>query len=153
MYSFTAGVSSETFSFVVNAPPAIDGAMLNFETPAYVFIGNIDLKGKIKNLGSTTINSMDVNYSINGGTTISQNLSGLNIDPFTAYHYTHPTVWIPAATGAYALDLWISNINGQGADAVPSNDNLTKIINVKIQYQILFRLILLQQIRLLTILL
>ena len=131
LYSFTAGVSSETFSFVVNAPPAIDGAMLNFETPAYVFIGNIDLKGKIKNLGSTTINSMDVNYSINGGTTISQNLSGLNIDPFTTYHCTHPTVWVPATTGAYSVDLWISNINGQGADAVPSNDNLVKTITIK----------------------
>jgi len=131
LYTFSASSSNETFSFTVNTPPAIDGAMLNFETPSYVFIGNIDLEGKIKNLGSTTINSMDVNYSISGGSTISQNLSGLNIDPFTSYHYTHPTVWTPATTGAYSVELWISNINGQGADAVPSNDNLVKTINIK----------------------
>ena len=103
LYTFSASSFSETFSFTVTPPPAIDGAMLNFETSAYVFIGNIDLKGEIKNLGSTTINSMDVNYTINGGTTVTQNLSGLNIYPFTTYHYTHPTVWVPATTGATLL--------------------------------------------------
>jgi hypothetical protein len=131
MYTFSAGSGSETFTFSVNPPPALDGAMLHFETPAYVFMGNIDIKGEVKNLGATTITSMDVNYSINGGATISQNLSGLNVDPFTSYHCTHPTVWGPATTGAYSVDLWISNINGQGADAVPSNDNLIKTINIK----------------------
>ena len=131
LYTFNASDDIETFSFTVNAPPAIDGEMHHFETPAYVFIGNIDLKGEIKNLGSTTINSMDVNYTINGGTTNTQNLSGLNVYPFTTYKYTHPTVWTPAITGSYNVELWISNINAQGADAVPSNDNLIKIINVK----------------------
>ena len=131
LYTFNASDDSETFSFTVNAPPSLDGAMLKFETAAYVFIGNIDLKGKIKNLGTTTINSMDVNYTINGGTIATQNLSGLNVAPFTTYNYTHPTVWNPTSTGSYQVDLWISNINGQGADAVPANDDLIKIINVK----------------------
>ena len=131
LYTFNASDDSETFSFTVNAPPSLDGAMLKFETAAYVFIGNIDLKGKIKNLGTTTINSMDVNYTINGGAIATQNLSGLNVAPFTTYNYTHPTVWNPASTGSYQVDLWISNINGQGADAVPANDDLIKIINVK----------------------
>ena len=131
LYTYSATDASETFSFTVNAPPAIDGAMQHVETPAYVFIGTVDVKGKIKNLGSTTINSMDVNYSIMGGATVTQNLSSLNIAPFTTFSFTHPAAWYPAATGAYTLDLWISNINGQGADAVPSNDNLTKTINIK----------------------
>jgi hypothetical protein len=131
LYTFNAADDVETFSFTVNAPPAMDGAMLHIETPAYVFIGNIDLKGEIKNLGSTTINTMDVNYTINGGSTLTQNLSGLNITPFTTHKYTHPTSWNPSSTGAYNVKLWISNINGLGADDVPSNDELTKTINIK----------------------
>ena len=131
IYTFSANDASETFTFTVTPPPAIDGAMQHVETPAYVFIGTVDVKGKIKNLGSTTINSMDVNYSINAGATVTQNLSSLNIAPFTTFSFTHPTTWHPTTTGAYTLDLWISNINGQGADAVPSNDNLTKTINIK----------------------
>ena len=44
LYVFTASSSSETFSFSVNPPPAIDAPMEHFEIPAYVFIGNIDIK-------------------------------------------------------------------------------------------------------------
>lgn len=132
MYNFSHGSSiSETFTFSVVPPAAIDGAMLQIKTPSYILAGNISLEAKIKNLGSSTINSMDVNYTINGGATIIQNLSGLNIYALTSYDLTHPTVWIPTTTGAYTVDLWISNINGQGLDAVPSNDNLIKTINVK----------------------
>jgi len=131
LYTYSAANASETFSFTVNAPPPIDGSLQRVETPAYMFIGAVDVKGKIKNLGSTIINSMDVNYSIMGGATVTQNLSSLNIVPFTTFNFTHPTAWYPPSTGAYALDLWISNINGQGVDAVPSNDNLTKTINIK----------------------
>lgn len=131
LYTFNASDAAEIFSFTVDSPPAIDGAMLKFETANYVFIGNIDLKGKIENLGTTTINSMDVNYTINGGVVVTQNLLGLNVDPFTTYNFTHPTVWNPASTGSYQVDLWISNINGLGLDDVPSNDDLIKIINIK----------------------
>ena len=131
MYNFSAGSAYETFTFSVVPPAPIDGAMLQIKTPAYILIGNISLEAKIKNLGSTTINSMDVNYRINGGPIVNQNLSGLNIYALTSFDFIHPTVWIPSATGAYNVELWISNINGQGLDAVPSNDNLTTIINVK----------------------
>ena len=131
LYTFNASDAADIFSFTVDSPPSIDGAMLKFETANYVFIGNIDLKGKIENLGTTTINSMDVNYTINGGVVVTQNLLGLNVDPFTTYNFTHPTVWNPASTGSYQVDLWISNINGLGLDAVPSNDDLIKIINIK----------------------
>ena len=131
LFSFNAATGSETFTFTVNPPPAIDGSMQQIETSSYIEIGTIDVEAKIKNLGSTTISSMEVNYNVNGGATITQNLSALSIAPFTTFNFTHPTAWIPTATGAYTLDIWISNINGQGGDAVPANDYLSKTINVK----------------------
>ena len=131
MYNFSASSASETFAFSVVPPAAIDGAMLKINNPSYILAGNISLEAEIKNFGSSTINSMDVNYTINGGASVTQNLSGLNIYALTSYDLIHPTVWIPATSGAYSVELWISNINGQGIDAVPSNDNLIKTINVK----------------------
>ena len=131
MYNFSAVSDSETFTFSVVPPAAIDGAMLEIKTPSYVIVGNINLEAKIKNLGSNTINSMDVSYTINGGNTVTHNLFGLNIYALTSYDFIHPTTWVPASTGAYSVELWISNINGQGVDAVPSNDNLVKTINIK----------------------
>jgi hypothetical protein len=114
MYNFSAGSASETFTFSVVPPPAIDGAMLQIKTPSYVLVGNINLEAKIKNLGSTTINSMDVSYIINGGTIVNQNLSGLNIYALTSYDFIHPTVWIPASTGIYTVELWISKLMVKG---------------------------------------
>ncbi|MDB9809239.1 T9SS type A sorting domain-containing protein [Flavobacteriales bacterium] len=131
MYNFSAVSDSETFTFSVVPPAATDGAMLKIKNPSYVLVGNINLEAEIKNLGSSTINSMDVSYTVNGGSTVTQNLSGLNIYALTSYDFIHPTTWVPASTGAYTVELWISNINGQGLDAVPSNDNLIKTINVK----------------------
>ena len=131
MYNFSAGSGSETFTFSVVPPPAIDGSMLKIKNPAYILVSSINLEARIKNLGSSTINSMDVSYTINSGATITQNLSGLNIYALSSYDLIHPTAWIPTSTGSYIVELWISNINGQGADAVPSNDNLIKTINVK----------------------
>ena len=55
LYTYSATDASETFSFTVNAPPAIDGAMQHVETPAYVFIGTVDIKGKIKNINVIVI--------------------------------------------------------------------------------------------------
>ena len=78
MYNFSAVSGTETFTFSVASPAAIDGAMLKIKNPSYVLVGNINLEAEIKNLGSSTINSMDVNYTINGGSTVTQNLSGLN---------------------------------------------------------------------------
>ena len=131
LYNFSAVSNNETFTFSVVPPAPIDGAMMQIKTPSYVLVGSINLEAKIKNLGSNTINSMDVSYTINGGATVTQNLSGLNIYALTSYDFVHPTVWIPVSTGAYSVDLWISDINGQGLDAVPSNDNLIKTINIK----------------------
>ena len=131
MYNFSASSFNETFTFSVVPPAPIDGAMLEIKTPSYILAGNINLEAKIKNLGSNTINSMDVSYTINGGAIVNQNLSGLSIYALTSYDFIHPTVWTPSSTGTYTVELWISNINGQGVDAVPSNDNLIKTINVK----------------------
>ena len=137
LLNFNASDGSETFTFTVTPPPAIDGSMQEIELPTYIellttlsggFSIGHEVEGKMKNLGSSTITSMDINYSINGGTTNTHNLSGLNITPFTTFNFIHPTSWTPSTTGAYILDVWISNINGQGGDAVPSNDNLSKTI-------------------------
>ena len=40
-----------------------------------------------------------------GGATVTQNLSSLNIAPFTTFSFTHPTLLgIRPATGAYILE-------------------------------------------------
>jgi hypothetical protein len=69
------------------------------------------VKANVFNRGTATITSMDVNYTINGGSTITANLTGLNIAPSACYQFSHPTTWNPIA-GQYTVEAWASNLNG-----------------------------------------
>lgn len=130
MFEFQATSSSETFFFEVNTPPEVDGELHEIHTPSTVYIGAIAISGEVKNLGSTTIQSMNVNYSIDGETMGSTTLSGLNIAPFTSHEYSHPANWYPSSVGDYELALWVTNINESWFDSVPSNDMASKAISV-----------------------
>ena len=131
LYEFSGSSSDETFTFTASEPPALDIAILSVETSLYVDMENIDIKGNLSNIGTTTINSLELNYSIDGGAIITESLTGLNITPFHHYSYIHNTQWIPTTIGTYSLSVWISNINGQGDDANLGNNEITKVITIK----------------------
>lgn len=115
---------------MIYEPAAYDMAGISLNLYNYVAISTPQtLTGTLKNNGANTVTSMDLNYSINGGTPVTQNLTGLNITPATSYNYSHGTNWTPSSTGNHTVRVWASNINGN-ADMVNSNDTITKIIYV-----------------------
>jgi len=131
LYEFSGSSSDETFTFNATEPPALDASLATVETSLYVEIEDILIKGDIKNLGTTNLNSFDLNYAIDNGTTVTENITDLNILPFEEYNYTHGTVWTPTATGTYSLSVWLSNINNQGDDANMGNNEISTEIIVK----------------------
>lgn len=131
IYDFTAETTDEAFTFTASAPPAIDGTMKTIAVPVYVDQGDIDIKGVIMNTGSTPISSFTLSYSINSGTEVNDNVTGVNILPFTEYNFTHSVPWQPATTGPFNIMVSISNVNGGGADGAPGNDAVNKNVNVK----------------------
>lgn len=86
--------------------------------------------GTIQNIGGQSVNSLDINYQINGtGTVYTASLSNLNLAPFATYQFTHPTSWNPSAAGNYTLDVWASNLDGT-TDQNTANDKATEQIQV-----------------------
>ncbi|MGB0176525.1 MAG: T9SS type A sorting domain-containing protein [Owenweeksia sp.] len=83
---------------------------------------NIDLT--FRNRGAFSVNSLDLNYRINGGAAVTSSISSLSIGSGDFYSVTHPTAWTPSADGSYTIEAWASNINGN-ADGVNSNDTIT----------------------------
>ncbi|HIA11210.1 MAG TPA: T9SS type A sorting domain-containing protein [Flavobacteriales bacterium] len=130
IYSFTAVGTIDNFSFINSLPPELDASMLTLETSAFMEIGSIDVIGDAENLGATAITSLDINYSIDSGPTVTDALTGLNIAPFTEYNFTHATPWVPTVGGDYTLKVWVSNVNGSAVDSVPANDMITKQITI-----------------------
>jgi hypothetical protein len=85
---------------------------------------NTDIKGTILNNGLATITSFDLNYSVDSGNTVTQNVTGVSIATAASYNFTHSTPWVTTA-GSHNIKVWISNPNSH-VDQNPANDTLTK---------------------------
>ena len=117
--------------FAIFAPYNFDMAVesLDMLRPFGLNKAPFTLEGTIKNWGGTTISSLTLNYSINGGTAVTDNLTGLSIAPYGTYTFSHNTNWNPGSTGNYDVDIWASALNG-GNDQNNGNDTLSTMIEV-----------------------
>ena len=117
--------------FAVFAPYNFDVAMqsLNMLTTLGLNNAPFTFEGTLRNYGGATITSATINYSVNGGTPVTESLSGLSIAPYDTYTWTHTTAWNPSTTGTYSVDFYALPINGT-FDQNTSNDNLNVSIEV-----------------------
>jgi hypothetical protein len=119
------------YTFNFGNGPRFDLALVDLETVNYIQQGDaVDVGYRFRNDGLDTIKSFRVNYSVNGGTVVSQNvntsITGSGMEEFSA---THNTPYI-AVAGTNTLKLWIDNINGANSNSLRSNDTLTNTIIV-----------------------
>jgi len=87
------------------------------------------VSGDVVSISATTITSLDINYSINGGAPVVDNLSGLNLALFDTLNFNHNIIWNPTTTGSYFVEIWASNLNGN-PDMDPSNDYFSDSIHI-----------------------
>ncbi len=99
--------------------------------PEYLVIGQapFNLSGTITNLGSNGVTSCDLNYRVNGGSTVTAAGQSVSAPACGNDNFTHPTGWTPATTGQYTIDMWASNLNGN-ADQNTGNDMITFTVSV-----------------------
>lgn len=110
---------------VVQEVPQYDMAGISGVLPE--FIENnipVSLTGVLQNVGGAAVTSFDLNYSVNGGSVVTDNVSGVNIATAANYSFTHGTPWTPSNSGAHEIKIWASNINGN-PDMNNSNDTIT----------------------------
>ena len=110
-------------------PSAIDMAGRAMTTSPSLILSNgpFTISGDLQNMGSNTVTSMDINYSIDGGATVTENVSGLSLATGDYYSFNHGTPWSPF--GTYNIDIWATNINGS-ADMDTSNDMASGSVTV-----------------------
>lgn len=100
-----AGISANVQEYVLNNTP-------------------LTLTGTLQNFGGTTITAMRLNYQVNGGSVVSQNLTGLNIAATQSYNFSHGTAWTPTTEGLYTIKIWADELNGN-EDQNHVNDTIT----------------------------
>lgn len=81
---------------------------------------------QLGNFAANPITSASVSYQVNGGTPVTETFSG-NIASAASDIFTFVTpITVPQSN--FSLTVWVSNVNGQGADNNPSNDTLSTTI-------------------------
>ncbi len=117
------------YSFIPGIQPAFDMSVTSITTAPYQAVGNVNVAGVIRNLGSTTITSLTLNYKIDAGAAVSAPLTGLSIAPLATYNFTHPTPWA-ATIGSHTIEVYATNLNGANPDANPGDDSKIKTVSV-----------------------
>lgn len=100
--------------------------MAGTSTPVAPFAGinsPVDVAATFTNNGKV-ITTADFNYSVNGGTTVTEALTGINVGPTGTLDLVHGTAWTPTAAGSYTIEMWLSNLNGNPDDDL-TNDKVS----------------------------
>ena len=103
-------------------------ASINASAPEFILKGNTaNISGKLSNFGSSTVNTLNLNYSVNGAAAVTMSKTGLNIASGSSYNFSfnYP---VPASFGAYAMKIWASALNGN-TDQDHNDDTISVLIN------------------------
>ncbi len=118
------------YEFGYGVQNTYDLRALSFTLAPYTYLSLANapysVTGTLINRGTATITTMDLNYTVNGGATVTANVP-VNIAPLATYSFTHPATWNPGATGTYSVKVWASNLNGN-VDQYPADDDKTKSV-------------------------
>jgi hypothetical protein len=109
----------------------LDAGLQTMAVPSY-FLEAQTVTGKVINEGLTSLNSFDVNWSLNDGEVNTTSYTGLNLATDATFNYSCTQPLNPPA-GLHTLKVWVSNVNGVAVDDNPDNDMITKNIGVPTQ--------------------
>jgi hypothetical protein len=128
-----AGLGGD-YQFQVVAPPALNAALFSRINSTdimgpYYEAGEVVLKAVARNLGSESVQSLSLAYSVNGSAPVEQQINGITANNYENFRVAFPQPWVINETGSYQVKIWIAGINGQ-ADMVPENDTIA--LNIKI---------------------
>lgn len=113
-----------TYTFTVAEPPLYDLSVFGSNIYQYLTTGSYDLEAKVFNGGLTTITSYDLNYSVDGGPAVTQNILATNFLNFGTETINHSIPINIPNNGIYTIKIWADNLNSGNVDLVPSNDTL-----------------------------
>ncbi len=121
-------VDDVSYEYVPYTVTAMNGAVTNINNMSSGLSGQVVYpQVVVRNLGSTAINSFDLDLSYNGNT-LTQNITGVNIASLAFYtvNYTQNFTLVPGANNVVAT---ISNVNGNATDDAADDDVKTLVVN------------------------
>ena len=117
--------------FTVSYPHQFDLALSEINMPQF-YLDSIPVSGKVINTGLETITHFKVNYLIDEQETISNEVSGLELDLNEEFVFTFDhALELPPSN--YNLSMFISDVNGAEQDDNADNDTLAMTLYIPYQ--------------------
>lgn len=108
---------------VVEVPPALEIKLVEVTSRIFGEVGdNLDIKGELLNAGANAITSVELSYTVNGGTPVVETLDNLNIAAFSSYDFQTSSPWVPASAGMFDIEVSVTMVNG-GQDGNPDDNS------------------------------
>jgi len=121
----TGGSSdSDDFSLCNSADIALNS--IEHPTNGCILTSSESVSIQLSNTGGDTLFTWDVNYSLNGGATITETVND-TLAPSTTYSYTFTTSEDLSAGGSYDILAWVTIAN----DVQSANDSLSSTVNLE----------------------
>ncbi len=112
-----------TYLFTAKEPEQYDLSVSGSNVYGYIETGVFNLDAHVFNNGTETINSYDLNYSIDGGNVFTHNIQSTNLPNFSSEEVTHSIPISITTDGVYSIKIWADNLNGN-IDGNNANDTL-----------------------------
>ena len=118
------------YSFIPGSQPADEAGIVSVTMANYISVNNapFDITFNVQNGGSNAITSLDVEYTVDGGTAVSGKITGLNIASGASGTAVHPTKW-SGTVGSHTIAVKIVKVNGSD-DTKVGNNNASKSLMV-----------------------
>ncbi|MBK8153552.1 MAG: T9SS type A sorting domain-containing protein [Saprospiraceae bacterium] len=135
-YAFNSGADytpkdNSYHEYLPGQRPNHDVAGVDFTNKRYYSRNDlpVPLTANYRNVGESTINSYNLNYSVNGLNPTVEKFSGLNIKSLDAFKVRTNKAFNGSA-GEYDIKLWLSDINGSSPSTKPANDTVTGLVTL-----------------------
>lgn len=109
----------------------LDLAVQSVNLYPYIGQGNQTISGTLRNAGTVPVTSFTLNYTIDGGTAVSEVVTA-TVNPGSTYDYSHGTPW-NAVVGSHNVLVSVSAPNGNGTDLNDANNSVTQPVGVATQ--------------------
>lgn len=118
-----AGKNRSNIRIFYTAPVALDLQAQAVLSPAPPVIGGStqQVQLQVANAGINTVTSASIHYRLNAGSIVTESWTG-SLAQSSQTTITFATPLAMPTNGVQNLEVWVSNINGQGPDGNPAND-------------------------------
>jgi hypothetical protein len=126
-YNFQGTGEGGAYTFAVEEAPENDVMALGWINSTFIDYRYVadqphQFKLGVFNKGTDTVESIQFQYSIAGGQTVSSSASGLSIPNFGRAIVTIPEPWTAPSAGTYNVTIAITGVNGQVDEFILDNE-------------------------------